>query len=75
MAVNFVNICMSNFYIIVSLILGPHLLFRNVFFSKLVDGSLDDVPLPTKATRKHDHLKNNVIDHMCNKQNSCFDEI
>jgi hypothetical protein len=32
MVVNFVNICTSNFYIIVSLILGPHLLFRNVFF-------------------------------------------
>jgi hypothetical protein len=26
------------------------LLFHNVFFSKLVDGCLDHVPLPTKAT-------------------------
>jgi hypothetical protein len=67
MDVNFVSIFMSNFTIVVSLNLGPHLLFRNVFFSKLVDGSLDHVPLPTKATRKHDHLENNVIDHMHNK--------
>jgi hypothetical protein len=37
-------------------------------FSKLVDGSLDHVPLFTKATRKHDHLENNVIDHMRNKR-------
>ncbi len=52
MVVNFVRICMSNFYIVVSLSLGSHLLFRNVFFSKLANGSLDHVPLPTKATRK-----------------------
>ncbi len=70
MAINFVRIYMSNFYIVVSLSLGPHLLFHNVFFSKLVDGCLDHVPLPTKATWKHDHSKNNVIDHVHNKQKS-----
>jgi hypothetical protein len=32
MAINFVRIYMSNFYIVVSLSLGPHLLFHNVFF-------------------------------------------